>query len=702
MELIYLWIDKYKNIKDQGFNFSQNLNCKFDKNKNELTIKKNLKLPTDFFGKNIDIITFVGKNGSGKSNVIKSIFSLLYAEATKNIRNSMFESNNPYDNINAEKERLALFELLNDLKDSSFFLIVKVNNDYYKIDSKKLLESLFERGFRTLSLSNDRPFAKYEIKYKEYKDDETKEGDIKDFNHKVDSFFIYYNFGIDSWTTTNNKFWIEKIYHRTDEYSFPLLIEPPKYDNKIDLELIDFLQNQRILLFYSKFSNDLKDIGITNFFNPNKIKYNFAKSKEKFNILYDLKYENNELWSEESTVQYASKNETIIERLEKDYFKIIDKYIKFFEHLSFKEDINHATFIEHLDTINEILSLYDNKDYENLNLLYLAFKILEKEKFINEDFLKMLDNLVGILKDKLGIKAFLKEFRNMLNSINNFDNIIKKDTEKYLIKKIEAAYNFYIKKHYKFLEKYENNEIEITKLPKSEILNYFPAWLSVEFYEDEKSLSSLSTGEKYKFNFLINLLYQLNNLKNNKKYNNIYLILDEIEMGFHPDWQRYYLNDIIFSLQKLDIEKTISIIFLTHSPFILSDIPNENVIFMENGKNVSDKVEINTFGANIHTLLTHGFFMNNGLMGEFAREKIEDIIRFLNNEENNIKTHEEAEMLVSMIGEPVLKNSLKQMLNEKRYERLDNIEVEINELKKRLEELKRFKNRCENGANNNN
>jgi hypothetical protein len=83
-------------------------------------------------------------------------------------------------------------------------------------------------------------------------------------------------------------------------------------------------------------------------------------------------------------------------------------------------------------------------------------------------------------------------------------------------------------------------------------------------------------------------------------------------------------------------DKNLHIIFSSHSPFLLSDIPKENVIFLEkdeitgNCKNVSDKTNIDTFGANIHTLLSHGFFMKDGLMGEFAKSKINEIIEFHN------------------------------------------------------------------------
>ncbi|MDZ7818513.1 MAG: hypothetical protein U5K55_07810 [Aliarcobacter sp.] len=51
---------------------------------------------------------------------------------------------------------------------------------------------------------------------------------------------------------------------------------------------------------------------------------------------------------------------------------------------------------------------------------------------------------------------------------------------------------------------------------------------------------------------------------------------------------------------------------------------------MGNCINATDKVDINPFGANIHTLLSHGFFMKDGLMGEFAKGKIDLAIKYLN------------------------------------------------------------------------
>ena len=38
MELVYLWVEEYKNIHKQGFNFSPRFRCEYDEEKNELRV----------------------------------------------------------------------------------------------------------------------------------------------------------------------------------------------------------------------------------------------------------------------------------------------------------------------------------------------------------------------------------------------------------------------------------------------------------------------------------------------------------------------------------------------------------------------------------------------------------------------------------------------------------------------------------------
>jgi predicted ATP-binding protein involved in virulence len=134
------------------------------------------------------------------------------------------------------------------------------------------------------------------------------------------------------------------------------------------------------------------------------------------------------------------------------------------------------------------------------------------------------------------------------------------------------------------------------------------------------------------------------------KRRNLYLLIDEGEVGFHPEWQRKYLKYLIDFLPQIYAPANIQIILTTHSPFLASDLPKENIIFLQKAepKTKEEKFEIvdgiqyergkcivvdglkkdKTFGANIHTLLSDSFFLQEGLMGEFAKRKIKQITDF--------------------------------------------------------------------------
>ncbi len=73
MELVYLWIEDYKNIKGQDFNLSPKFECNYDEKNNELTIDKNNDCLENFFGENINVTAIVGENGSGKSSIMDII-----------------------------------------------------------------------------------------------------------------------------------------------------------------------------------------------------------------------------------------------------------------------------------------------------------------------------------------------------------------------------------------------------------------------------------------------------------------------------------------------------------------------------------------------------------------------------------------------------------------------------------------------------
>ena len=93
-------------------------------------------------------------------------------------------------------------------------------------------------------------------------------------------------------------------------------------------------------------------------------------------------------------------------------------------------------------------------------------------------------------------------------------------------------------------------------------------------------------------------------------------------------------------------------------------------------KNGNGKCEIkkldheqHTFGANIHELLYDSFFLKS-TTGEFANEKITNLIEWLKNDADDSKNINEGSkayymQILDYIDEPVLKNKLRSMWIEK-------------------------------------
>lgn len=182
----------------------------------------------------------------------------------------------------------------------------------------------------------------------------------------------------------------------------------------------------------------------------------------------------------------------------------------------------------------------------------------------------------------------------------------------------------------------------------------------------------LSSGEKQLLNNFGALIYHLRNIDSvedqKRYYENVNIILEEIELYFHPEYQRLVVRMLVEKLQTLAFNhiKRVNITFVTHSPFILSDIPLCNVLFLKNGKPAMEKMQENTFGANIHGLLKNGFFLPSLPMGEFAYDKINELFEKLNGYKLNPNDPEQKDWFYSNImrvGEPYLREQLMKLYN---------------------------------------
>lgn len=177
------------------------------------------------------------------------------------------------------------------------------------------------------------------------------------------------------------------------------------------------------------------------------------------------------------------------------------------------------------------------------------------------------------------------------------------------------------------------------------------------------------------------------------------ILLDEADLGFHPLWKKKFVTNIIkfFDSYCDIIEIPIQIIFTTHDPLTLSDILSSNVTYIRNMNNIrtiDKELTTETFGANLSDLLADSFYLGDGLIGELAKERIQEVILWLNESEQTVDifttkikwadSYEDIYNFILQIGEEFLKEKLMDMFLIK-CPRFKNSEIEY--YKRKLKEL---------------
>ena len=651
MELVYFWVEDFKNIKKQGFNFSSRFDCAFDYEKNELTIDP--KAYVQVFPNNIQVTAIAGKNGSGKSSLIEA---LVY------FRTERFEG---FTDSNA----FLVYE-----NDGQLFILDHHTNHSHHFEN---YQSKFQR------LKNNTEYSVYE----------------NDYIYNYDNFFEFSYFSNAKFDFTHQK---EFIARRIPTHLEGLY---KGFSFEEGNEVIDFnYKLLKILKLFPSFFRHIDYAPFTHFqiyFDTKPFQFHLDSSffgeenKKQLEELHDLcgiglaELLFGNLGYGEKLEALADEKNLLFHQMVASY--ILDEIIGFIRNFS-----------RELDT-DRILGFFFRKCNENLQ------KPAQRESFGAEE--KTLDiyleNSLLLIKN---VERFLSVFQTEVDRSDSehLQKVFKHD------KKHRSV--FIILRHYKTLlsifEKLYPNGREISESytiegkeanrfsrfieKRSPVFEQFRGRFTLDFFQDKDetlSFEYLSSGEKVFIKYLVDFTYT--NLVDWKESNRIFLN-DEIDQSFHPEWQRkitYYMIHLLEAMREKSLlaNRKFHIINVTHSPFMLSDIPKQNILFLDRTPEGLCKVvkgldkEDDTFGANIHLLLSDAFFMENGLMGEFAKQWINEVIEYLNYDKptKRIQNLEMAQKIIDLIGEPVIKNQLQIMIDEKYPDdiRIKRLEEEIARLR---------------------
>jgi hypothetical protein len=209
-------------------------------------------------------------------------------------------------------------------------------------------------------------------------------------------------------------------------------------------------------------------------------------------------------------------------------------------------------------------------------------------------------------------------------------------------------------------------------------------------YMDYSWDSGLSTGQEA---FLTHFA-RLNDLKNKLGSKPIWLMIDEGDLYFHPEWQKRYFSELLDYVKFLFPRNKVQLILTTHSPFIASDLPKQNLIFLKQDDErmcsvANNDIQFETFGSNIHELFTNSFFLEGGLIGEFAKEQIQEIFDWC--KKTSKEGHTNIRNKINIIGEPIIRVKLAEMYAEKMGENIEEsrLQEQINILTKKFKNLEK-------------
>jgi len=364
----------------------------------------------------------------------------------------------------------------------------------------------------------------------------------------------------------------------------------PIFTEEITYEYMTII-NLLVLFFYEHSNKMIENLG-----------YKFKDIEVSVNEVFftNLKFPDYESFDE--------REKEIIDKYLSNY-TFISMYIKYQSYQEINQEFVNAILLRYfrlsdkkifIKFIEEILKDFDGDDFK----IYLNEKLNNLEKFIDRK-IYFESSQYQFLKTIVERKNEIFEL-NKLNDNEELKSLVKENKVFELLKILKGLTRRDILKFSINIEK-ENNIIDFLKLSSGEktLLSYF-ANISAKINEVIEIQSKDSV-----FKYI--------------KERTFMILIDEVELHLHPEWQRNfvkYMNDFF----NYPVEQKINLQFViaTHSPFIVTDIFEENIIYLgENGEN-----EFNTFGGNIFDIFKNDFYVTNTI-GAFSESIIKEISEFV-------------------------------------------------------------------------
>lgn len=384
-------------------------------------------------------------------------------------------------------------------------------------------------------------------------------------------------------------------------------------------------------------------------------------------------------FNREETNKYKNSMKDIIEKLK----GLINSYLKLLQHSKIKKMLER--YVENIDIFYKEI---DKSDFEKWEKFWREIKspCIRVAKATTYTSYFDLEDKGYFVKHKLIPKEVLDRLREFgvddeIECLEEIGNLLSKLNE--------------INMDFGILTSLIENISKLENIKLSQFLEMKWRGLSSGELALLKTFSRLYSAKK--------ALERKKSVVENKE--NYLLLLDEVDLGLHPRWQRKWISTALPIIEKIFEGNHLQIIITTHSPIFLSDIFEENIIFLPEGRKIYN---YRTFGQNIYSLFKNAFFLNEDeFIGEYAYQKIQDTIEYLrfkvdgklenlDGESLYYKIKEEdakkiAKKIIDSIGEEIISNQLYELFTRafpSVNPEADDIEKKIRKLENKLRKLR--------------
>lgn len=322
----------------------------------------------------------------------------------------------------------------------------------------------------------------------------------------------------------------------------------------------------------------------------------------------------------------------------KEYFilRLLEKHFLYFIKLVSEKKKVREKEIAIIDFNNRYKTVKNFEEFQNelitniINLRERNYNLIEFSNFY--DLRSRIDFLSQVISNL------------QLNLKNNF-----------LIKK-EMKFNDLLKSLYDLPPEYFESKNDINFNFANDDFNKYKDFILAAFEEFQEvfkvSFKHFSDGELVYLNVFSNI-YKI--VKNSSE-KNIILLLDEPDINLHPEWSRNFVNNLVSIINSEMRGGSIQIIITSHSPFMVTDFPKENIFAIRSDAKGNIDISNPKFGfaANLYDIVSDTFFMEYPI-GQFAKLK-------LNSVSKNKVDEKEIEKVINIIDDNFLKNTFKNQM----------------------------------------